>query len=87
MKRVSLDGAWVDEESRGIPVLPGEYPVEFQYKSERFQSSVKVIADPRFNIISTVDESLYKYQTRVRAQVKRMNALLNTLQNYKGKIK
>ncbi len=85
-KRVSLDGAWVDEESRGIPVLPGEYPVEFQYKSERFQSSVKVIADPRFNIITTVDESLYKYQTRVRAQVKRMNALLNTLQNYKGKL-
>ena len=33
-----------------------------------------------------MDESLYKYQTRVRAQVKRMNALLNTLQNYKGKL-
>ena len=40
---VTLRGSWINEESRGIPVLPGLYKVEFNYKNETIESEIKVV--------------------------------------------
>lgn len=84
---VTLQGSWINEESRGIPVLPGLYKVEFNYKNETIQSEIKVIPDPRFELDENVDENLFSFQKRVVKQVKRLNTIFNELDEIQKKIK
>ena len=39
---VTLRGSWINEESRGIPVLPGLYKVEFNYKMKQLKVKLKL---------------------------------------------
>ena len=74
-----LPGAWINEESRGIPVLPGNYKIVMQFDSKSDSTMVKVIEDPRFALDPEVDQQLYTYQKAVNEQVTRLSALLNSL--------
>ena len=75
-----LPGLWVNEESRGIPVLPGEYTAELSYKNEIKSIPINVISDPRFEIEQEVDQTLYSYQKSVEEQVQRLAKLLKNLE-------
>lgn len=75
-----LPGSWINEETRGIPVLPGEYVAELIYKNERKSIPIKVISDPRFEIDREIDKALYAYQKSVGNQVERLTKLLNKLE-------
>jgi hypothetical protein len=65
----TLPGAWIDDESRGIPVLPGRYKVVISCGAEQESSYVQVIPDPRFDLAPEVDVQLYQYQKAVAGQV------------------
>ncbi|MEJ1224124.1 WD40/YVTN/BNR-like repeat-containing protein [Sediminicola sp. 1XM1-17] len=65
----SLPGAWKDDYSRDIPVLPGDYTIVLYYNGYKDTTSVKVIPDPRFDIPSNVDEALYNFRKETDAQV------------------
>ena len=80
--QVNLTGAWINEESRGIPVLPGDYNITFNYQDDTCISEVKVIPDPRFDLEEAVDENLYNFQKEVNAQVQRLNTLFDTLDSW-----
>ena len=84
---VTLRGSWINEESRGIPVLPGLYKVEFNYKNETIESEIKVVPDPRFELDENVDENLFSFQKRVVKQVKRLNTIFNELDEIQKNIK
>ncbi|MBX2876426.1 MAG: hypothetical protein KTR30_30180, partial [Saprospiraceae bacterium] len=64
-----LPGAWINDESRGIPVLPGSYKIVLEYKGESDSNVVKVIPDPRFELDPAIDQQLYAYQKEVDLQV------------------
>jgi len=74
-----LPGSWVHDESRGIPVLPGEYRIVVRAGGDSDTTSVRVIDDPRFTLEAGVDEELYAYRKAVDAQVSRLTSLLNGL--------
>ncbi|WP_224491546.1 VPS10 domain-containing protein [Robertkochia flava] len=74
-----LPGTWITEESRGIPVVPGNYKVELRYGEYRDNVEVKVVADPRFELPAAVDEALYQYQKAVDTQVSRLSALMQQM--------
>lgn len=75
----TLPGAWVNEESRGIPVLPGDYKIILDYNGEKSSTTVKVIEDPRFDIDSEVDKKLYEFKKAVDSQVARLSDLLTEI--------
>ena len=77
----NLPGAWITEESRGIPVLPGTYQIVVHAGDHRGTTSVKVIEDPRFELNPKIDQELYKYQKAVDAQVVRLASLLKSLEH------
>jgi photosystem II stability/assembly factor-like uncharacterized protein len=65
----SLPGAWSDDFSRDIPVLPGEYTIVLHYNAYKDTTRVKVIPDPRFDIPSNVDKELYDFRKEIDVQV------------------
>jgi photosystem II stability/assembly factor-like uncharacterized protein len=65
----SLPGAWSDDFSRDIPVLPGEYTIVLHYNAYKDTTRVKVIPDPRFDISSNVDKELYDFRKEIDVQV------------------
>jgi photosystem II stability/assembly factor-like uncharacterized protein len=65
----SLPGAWSDDFSRDIPVLPGEYTIVLHYDAYKDTTRVKVIPDPRFDISSNVDKELYDFRKEIDVQV------------------
>jgi photosystem II stability/assembly factor-like uncharacterized protein len=73
----TLPGAWINDETRGIPVLPGEYKVVLKYGELTDNTTVKVISDPRFELDESVDQELYKLKKSVDQQVEKLAALLN----------
>ena len=75
----NLPGAWVHEESRGIPVLPGKYKVVLHTPSAKDSTYVQVLSDPRFDVVPTVDEQLYRYQKEVDQQVETLATLLKSI--------
>ena len=79
-KSALLPGSWVNEETRGIPVLPGSYTAELNYKNETKAIVINVVSDPRFEIDQQIDKALYIYQKSVGNQVKRLATLLNKLE-------
>lgn len=81
-KNSTLPGSWINEESRGIPVLPGNYVAEIEYKNELKTTLIKIVPDPRFELDSQVDEALYSFQKQVDVQVERLTLLYKELENY-----
>ena len=64
-------------DSKGIPVLPGDYKIKLSYKDAEDETSVKVIADPRFNINPAVDQELYAYQKGVKKVEEQLSKALS----------
>ncbi len=72
----NLPDAWIHEESRGIPVLLGDYKIVLNYIGAEDATTVKVIADPRFNLDTEVDEKLYAYQKAIDLEVDKLSKAL-----------
>ena len=75
----NLPGAWIHDESRGIPVLPGTYTILLEYMDLKDSSKIKVISDPRFDLDPEIDQKLYDYQKKVDKEVERLSLLLNDI--------
>ena len=86
-KKSYLQGSWINEETRGIPVLAGDYALEILYKDETAASSIQVVPDPRFELEKNVDKQLYVYQKSINHQVKRLAQLMNSLDDWEKKTK
>jgi len=84
-KKAYLQGSWINEETRGIPVLPGDYTLEILYQDETAASTIKVVPDPRFDLEKDVDKQLYLYQKSINHQVTRLAHLMNTLDDWEKK--
>ncbi|GAB5554300.1 MAG: hypothetical protein Sapg2KO_38910 [Saprospiraceae bacterium] len=65
--------------SKGTPVLPGTYKIVIQGAGLKDSSSVKVIADPRFDLAPEVDQQLYAYQRSVDQQVGKLGSLFKDI--------
>ncbi|WP_211217382.1 VPS10 domain-containing protein [Neolewinella persica] len=76
-----------DEESRGIPVLPGDYQIVVRAGDYSDTTRVTVISDPRFSLDPEVDKQLYAYQKEVDGQASRLSALLTGLDNKAEKLR
>lgn len=68
-KATSLPGAWQDDFSRDIPVLPGIYTVILAYGSVKDSTKIEVLPDPRFDLEQHTDEVLYRYRKELDVQV------------------
>lgn len=82
-RAATLPGAWISEESRGIPVLPGQYKVVLEYNGRKDSNTVQVIPDPRFELAPEIDEQLYAYQKQVDQQVQLLARSLHALDQRK----
>lgn len=82
-KAATLPGAWISEESRGIPVLPGQYTIVLEYDGRKDSNVVQVISDPRFDLAPAIDEQLYAYQKQVDQQVQLLATSLRALDQRK----
>lgn len=82
-KAATLPGAWISDESRGIPVLPGQYKVVLEYNGRKDSNVVQVISDPRFELDPRIDEQLYAYQKQVDQQVQILARSLGALDQRK----
>lgn len=74
-----LPGAWIHDESRGIPVLPGRYKIVLQYQELKDSNYVQVVPDPRFELAPEIDEQLYAYQKEVDEQVRVLASSLGSI--------
>ena len=81
-----LPGSWSNDESRGVPALPGKYNIVLEYKSSTDSSSINILKDPRFNLNDEVDLKLYEYQKLVEIQVGKLSNLLNEIDTRKKRI-
>lgn len=79
----NLPGAWIHEESRGIPVLPGQYKIVLAMNGAKDSTYVTVLADPRFDLDPTVDEQLYTYKKSVDQEVTKLSNLLQAIDTKK----
>jgi hypothetical protein len=86
-ERVYLSGNYDSDDSRGIPVLPGIYTASIKYKGNESSTSVKVIADPRFDLKDEVDRELYRFQKAVNKEEGRLNSLLTAVDTLESQLK
>lgn len=63
--KARLSGAYVSENSKGIPVVPGDYKVVLTYGDKKDSVLLKVIPDPRFDYSSEVDAAHYAILKRL----------------------
>ncbi|MFM1877248.1 MAG: hypothetical protein RLZZ241_114, partial [Bacteroidota bacterium] len=85
--KTNLPGAWLSEESRGIPVLPGTYTAVFQWGEQTASTPVVVLADPRFEDTADADASLYRFQKKLNALILEFNALHNRITKEEDRLK
>lgn len=78
-KSAQLPGAYVDEETREIPVLPGTYTIVLSYAGTKDTTEVTVIPDPRFEHRPEVDEALYALRKQLDKSVAQFATSLNRL--------
>ncbi|MEQ9443196.1 MAG: hypothetical protein RIG62_29435 [Cyclobacteriaceae bacterium] len=78
-KSAQLPGAYIDEESRDIPVLPGTYTIVLSYADTKDTTEVTVIPDPRFEHQPEVDEALYALRKQLDKGVAQFATSLNRL--------
>lgn len=65
--KARLPGAYLGDDPKGIPVIPGTYKVVLSYLGKKDSTTVKVIPDPRFDEMKEVDESNYLISKRLDA--------------------
>ncbi|MDA8686247.1 hypothetical protein N9L94_04450 [Robiginitalea sp.] len=82
-----LPGAWITEESRGIPVLPGTYTAVFEWGEQKATTPVVVVADPRFEDTAEADASLYQFQKKLNDLVLEFNTLYNRITKEEERLK
>lgn len=75
----NLPGAWINDETRGIAVLPGDYKIVLTYGDLTDQTTIKVISDPRFELDASIDVALYQYKKKIDQQVEKLSVLLNEI--------
>ncbi|MGB4974230.1 MAG: hypothetical protein WBO32_16310, partial [Cyclobacteriaceae bacterium] len=66
-RKARLPGAYMGDDPKGIPVVPGSYKVVLSYLGTKDSTIVKVIQDPRFDDTKVVDESNYLISKRLDA--------------------
>jgi hypothetical protein len=76
----ALPNVFSDEESRGIPVLPGTYKTVIQYGAHRDSIDINVIEDPRFELSPEVDIQLYQMQKQLDTHRAQFAQAYNKLQ-------
>jgi len=78
-KSTELPGAYVNDETRRIPVLPGDYTIIINYAGQTDTTQVKVISDPRFEPQPEVDAALYTLRKQLDKSVASFAQSLNRL--------
>ncbi|MEM8970004.1 MAG: hypothetical protein AAGE93_26545, partial [Bacteroidota bacterium] len=78
-KSTELPGAYVTDETRRIPVLPGTYTIALDYAGMKDATRVKVIPDPRFGYQPVVEEALYVLRKQLDTSVATFSRSLNQL--------
>ncbi len=78
-KAASLPGAWQDDFSRGIPVLPGTYTLVFTYGSFQDSTKINVLPDPRFDLEQHTDEKLYAFRKALDLQIAKLTNSLKAI--------
>ena len=81
-----LPGAWIHDDFRGIPVLPGTYKVVLQYKNVKDSTYIKILSDPRFDLENEVDVNLYEFKKDVDEQVAILSKLLVAIDKKKERL-
>ncbi|MEM7296691.1 MAG: hypothetical protein AAF391_00325 [Bacteroidota bacterium] len=81
-----LPNSWITEESRGIPVLPGNYKVVLKYSDATDSVNVEVVADPRYDFDPAIDRALYEAQKRLDAIREKLVTTLDKLDDQKSSI-
>lgn len=79
-KMTRLPGAWVDEESRDIPVVPGNFKVVISLGEVSDETTVRVIPDPRFDYNAEVDVAVNLLQKRLDKSTEKLATALAKLQ-------
>jgi hypothetical protein len=85
--KANLPGAWISEESRGIPVLPGTYTAVFEWGEQTASAPVVVVADPRFEDTAEADASLYQFQNKLNDLILEFNTLYNRITKEEERLK
>ncbi|WOK07869.1 hypothetical protein RT717_04410 [Imperialibacter roseus] len=75
-----LPGAWAGEDSRDIPVLPGDYKIVVKYGDASSETAVKVIPDPRFEYDEEVDKAVYTLSKRLNVSTEKLASAMARLQ-------
>ncbi|MGB3588492.1 MAG: hypothetical protein WBA23_18240, partial [Tunicatimonas sp.] len=78
-KNAELPGAYMNDETRRIPVLPGTYTIVVDYAGETDTTQVRVIPDPRFEQQPEVDAALYTLRKQLDKSVASFAQSLNRL--------
>ena len=86
-ERIDLSGNYDPKESRGIPVIPGNYIAIIKYKGVQSSTTISVISDPRFKIKEEVDLELYRYNKAINAEVGRLKSLFNLVTSWENELK
>lgn len=74
-----LPDAYVNDESRGIPVLPGTYRIVLYFEGEQDTTEVKVIPDPRFDPMPEVDAAHYAILKRLDKSTAKLSESMKRL--------
>ncbi|WP_296704682.1 hypothetical protein [Algoriphagus sp.] len=85
-KSAATSGAWQDEFSRDIPVLPGEYRIVISDSLFSDTTKVKVIPDPRFDLEASVDEELYKFRKEADVLLAKLKNELKIIDEKKASV-
>jgi hypothetical protein len=70
----------VDEDTRDIPVLPGNYKIVIKYGDTSSETAVKVIPDPRFEYNEEVDKAVYTLSKRLNMSTEKLSSAMAKLQ-------
>ena len=75
-----LPNAYTNEESRGIPVVPGIYKIKLQNGTHIDSSSIEILLDPRFENLKDVDIALYELQKKLDIERQIFNKAYRSLE-------
>ncbi|MDF9800817.1 photosystem II stability/assembly factor-like uncharacterized protein [Catalinimonas alkaloidigena] len=81
-----LPGAYVSDESRDIPVLPGTYQAVLYYEGSSDTTEVKVIPDPRFEEQPEVDAAHYALLKHLDKSTAQLSTALNSIAESEEKV-
>lgn len=82
--KARLPGAYMGDDPKGIPVVPGSYKVVLSYLGQKDSTVVKVIPDPRFDDLTEVDESNYEISKRLDVATAKLAKELERINESEG---